>query len=206
MEPLEIELKFFIADPAELARRLADRHARLTGSRVFEYNVRYETADETLLKRRCLLRLRKDRTATLTFKAPPAQADDRFKVYRELEVEVSDFDTMDAILAALGFFRRQVYEKWRETWHLNGATLCLDTLPFGTFLEIEGQPAAITAAMADLGLSWKRRILSSYLQIFAVLREQRQLTFEDLTFDHFEGLELAFDAYRQRFEVGAPPT
>lgn len=128
MAPLEIELKFYIPDPDDLVSRLAVHNARCTGGRTFEYNVRYETADESLLRRRCLLRLRQDRTTTLTYKAPPAQSDDRFKVYRELEVSVSDFATMDAILAALGFSRRQVYEKRR---------LGFDDLTFDNF---EGVP------------------------------------------------------------------
>ena len=204
MEPLEIELKFFVPEGMDMSARLASRGARCTGSRVFEYNVRYETADDRLIKHRCLLRLRRDRVTTLTFKAPPDHADDRFKVYRELEVQVSDFATMAAILAALGFTRRQVYEKWRETWRLNQATLCVDTLPFGTFLEIEGVPETITATMADLGLAWEKRILHNYLKIFETLCEQAAVTPGDLTFDALGSRTLRFEPYRHLFEAGTP--
>ena len=38
------------------------------------------------------------------------------------------------------------YEKIREKWLLYGCELCLDTLPFGSYLEIEGDEAGILPA------------------------------------------------------------
>ncbi|BBO88880.1 class IV adenylate cyclase [Desulfosarcina ovata] len=204
MAHLEIELKFFITDPSALPARLAAAGAVRTIPRTFEHNVRYETEDERLLQSRCLLRLRKDRITTLTFKAPPQREDPRFKIYRELEVQVSDFATMDTILEALGFTRRQVYQKWRETWQLSGATLCIDTMPFGTFLEIEGDPESITALVETFGLCWEHRIRSSYLKIFAELREAEDWPFTDVTFDNFKGIKVNFSRHQHRFEAGAP--
>lgn len=201
MEHLEIELKFFLPHPGDLRKRLRACNAQCRRRRTFEYNVRYDTADGRLLKNNCLLRLRKDRSATLTVKAPPATTDDRFKIFRELEVGVADFDSMDAILKALGFFRRQTYEKWRETWRYRGATVCLDSLPFGNFLEIEGNPDQITTIAGDLGLQWERRILHSYLAIFALLRDRAALPFNDVTFDNFRGVQLQFDTYRRLLEA-----
>ena len=172
MEHLEIELKFYTSAFGPFRERLRQLGAVCTGERIFEHNMRYETEDDRLLENRCLLRLRKDRQTTLTFKSPPREADYRFKVYRELEVGISDFDTMDAILRALGFHRRQVYEKWRETWRLNDAVLCLDEMPFGSFLEIEARPDVIMQMVRGLELVWEQRILANYLGIFAVLKEK----------------------------------
>jgi adenylate cyclase class 2 len=202
MEQLEIELKFYISNLGTLRDRLLDLGAVCTGPRSFEHNARYETEDGRLLRNNCLLRLRKGRGTTLTFKSPPPQNDGRFKIYRELEVSVNDFDTMDAILNALGFFRRQIYEKWRETWQFNGATLCMDTMPFGSFMEIEGSPEAITQIVKVLGLHWEQRIISSYLGVFAVLREKEALAFTDVTFDNFKSVRFTFDQYRHLFEAG----
>jgi adenylate cyclase class 2 len=196
MEHLEIELKFYSPAFAALRSRLQDIGAVCISENTFEYNIRYETKDEGLRKGNCLLRLRKDRETTLTYKSPPPAADARFKTYRELEVGVDDFDAMDAILKALGFLPHQVYEKWRETWRLGGTDLCMDTMPFGRFLEIEGRPEPI------MELSWQRRILTSYLAMFALLREKERLPFHDVTFDNFKSVDVVFDRYLHLLEAG----
>ena len=203
MEHLEIELKFYAADFGAFRERLRQLGAICTCERTFEHNVRYETEDDRLLKNRCLLRLRKDRQTTLTFKSPPPETDNRFKVYRELEVSLSDFDTMDAILKALGFDRRQVYEKWRETWQLDDATLCLDTMPFGAFLEIEARPEPILQVVRDLGLVWEQRILANYLGMFEKIKEKEGWAFSDVTFDNFTDVRFSFEHYRHLFETGS---
>ncbi|WP_372683602.1 class IV adenylate cyclase [Desulfosarcina sp.] len=195
-------MKFMILNLSGLRGRLLGLGAVRIGERTFEQNMRYDTEDGRLLKNNCLLRLRKDRGTTLTFKSPPPATDARFKIHRELEVSVSDFETMDAILNALGYVRCQIYEKWRETWQLNDATLCMDTMPFGRFLEIEGSPDTIMPIVHALGLSWERRILSSYLGIFEILREKEGLNFGDVTFDNFNTVNVRFDRYARLFEAG----
>ena len=102
MEQLEIELKFHLADPRPIQERLPTLGAECIGQKVFEHNVRYDTESDRLNKQRCLLRMRRDRATTLTFKSPPSTAaDSRFKIYREVEVRLDDFEAMDAILEAL---------------------------------------------------------------------------------------------------------
>ena len=202
MEHLEIELKFFAPDFAPLRERLRQLGAVRTGERTFEHNVRYETEDDRLLKNRCLLRLRRDQRTTLTFKSPPPEADHRFKVYRELEVSLSDFDTMDAILKALGFCGRQVYEKWRETWQMDEAVLCLDTMPFGSFVEIEAPPEPILQLVRELGFAWENRILANYLAMFAALKKKESWAFSDVTFDNFTDVRFSFEGCRHLFEAG----
>ncbi len=202
MEHLEIELKFFISNLDAVRCRLRNLGAACIGQRTFEHNVRYETEDGRLLKKKCLLRLRKDRSTTCTFKSPPQEASNQFKIYRELEVTVNDFATMDAILNALGYFGCQVYEKWRETWQLKDATLCMDIMPFGSFLEIEGSHDPIMQIANKLDLPWKHRILFSYLGIFEVLRKKEGLPFTDVTFDNFKTVSIPFDRYLHLFQAG----
>lgn len=202
MEHLEIELKFFIGKHTSLSTRLSDRGAVCIDPRHFEHNIRYDTADGRLQKNRCLLRLRRDQHVTLTFKSPPPAADRRFKVHREREVHLDDFDTMDAMLGELGYTNRQVYQKWRENWRLGETVLSIDTLPYGGFLEIEGLPASIMQTVDEIGLDWHRRILASYLEIFAVLRDRASLPFNDVTFDNFRSVDIGFHRYRHLFETG----
>ena len=148
------------------------------------------------------MRLRSDRETTLTFKSPPPESDGRCKAYREREDRIDDFDTMDAIFATLGFHRTRVYEKRRETWRWHGTTLCLDTLPYGRFLEIEGQPNPIVRVVELLGLRWERRILATYLGMFALLKDKAGLPFDEITFDNFAALDVPFDRYLHLFEAG----
>ena len=63
-------------------------------------------------------------------------------------------------------------------------------MPFGDFLEIEGERSDIRSAAADIGLDWPRRILGNYLEIFEFLRNEMGWAFSDLTFDNFNEIEL----------------
>jgi adenylate cyclase class 2 len=205
MSDLEIEVKFFLSDPEDMRNRLARAGAAGSG-RVFEQNLRFDDARESLRKGESLLRLRQDREARLTFKGDPGAAGAELaktaKVFRELEVTVSDFGRTRAILESLGFFPAQTYEKWRTTFHLGAAECCLDEMPFGAFLEIEGEPETIMSASRLLGLSWNRRILTNYLALFEAVRKAHVLNFTDLTFANFESLEMDAEPVIRKFEAG----
>jgi adenylate cyclase class 2 len=183
--PLEIEVKFLLTDPAPIRRRLIELGAESKG-REFEKNIRFEDRQNSFKRTDRLLRLRQDRQAQLTFKSIEPDRDGQFKVYRELEVGVDDFQTMHQILEAVGFHPVQEYEKWRETLFLEHTEFCFDTLPFGEFLEIEGGRRSIRVFADRLGLNWEHRILDTYLQIFEQLRQRKGLSFPDLTFDNFK--------------------
>ena len=122
----------------------------------------------------------------MTHKSTPAVTDGRFKVFNELEIGVDNFEATRQILESLGFHPRQVYENWRETMRLDNALVCLDQMPYGNFLEIEGNPDAIRSTADRLGLDWERRVLMNYLEIFSRLKTALALPFSDLTFDNFE--------------------
>lgn len=200
--PLEIEVKFYVADPAAVRDRIRQAGARLTG-KSFEHNVRFEDRDRSLVRKNALLRLRQSGgRAELTYKGEPPEKNRDFKVHRELELVVDDFDTAAGILEALGFHAEQVYEKERETYALGRTVLCLDRMPFGDFLEIEGEPGAIREAAQKLGLDWKKRILSNYLAIFERLKAECGFSFSDVTFANFSGLDVDFGRYAHRFAAG----
>lgn len=208
-QPLETEIKFFLQDRQDRERvrkRIIDIGAASRGQ-VFETNIRFEDQQKSLLKNRRLLRLRQDSRARLTLKSDgPDPNERRYKVRRELEVEVSDFGTAKAILEALGYAEEQVYEKWRETLVLpEGPEFCLDTMPYGEFLEIEGEPDAIRRAADRLGLDWNERILKNYLAIFERIRKRLNLSFSDLTFENFKALgEIDFSADIIPLQMGPP--
>ena len=108
----------------------------------------------------------------------------------ELEVTVSDFDTMDLILGKLGYFPAWEYEKYRTTYDWHGAEIVLDELPYGYFVEIEGSSAQIEAAILALSLGKQPRIKSSYSDLFFQLKTRLGLKFIHLTFDNFRNVTL----------------
>ena len=200
MEHLEIEVKFYVSDMDAIRDRILELGAMSMG-RIFETNLRFDDADNSLIKKKSLLRLRRDTKTILTFKSEPPFKNDQFKILKELEVEVSDFATMKHILESLGFREEQVYEKWRETFRLNTANLCLDTMPYGDFLEIEGQMEDIKKLASQIGLKWKKRILLNYLAIFDIIRQKTNLPFYDVTFSNFINIRFDIAKYLDLLEV-----
>ena len=194
MDSLEIEVKFFLPDSDKVRENIIQLGAVSLG-RFFEVNIRFEDEGQCLIKKNALLRLRKDSRVTLTYKSEPELNDSNFKIYRELEVEVSDFDVMKSILGSLGFNAEQIYEKWRETLVLQDIHFCIDRMPFGTFLEIEGKKERILEMSQKLDLKWEQRILFNYLKIFDILKKCENLSFSDVTFENFKHLSLDFSKY-----------
>jgi len=184
--------------------RIRDRIIELgavSRGRAFETNVRFDDADNSLIQKKSLLRLRQDKKIILTFKSETPFKDDQFKILRELEVEVSDFITTKHILESLGFREEQVYEKWRETFVLHSANLCLDTMPYGNFIEIEGQKEDIKKLASQIGLKWEKRILLNYLAIFDVIKQKSNLSFYDVTFSNFINIRFDLAKYLDLIEV-----
>jgi len=201
MDQLEIEVKFFLKDPAAIRAAIMDLGARSRG-RVFESNHILDQPGLGLSRKGALLRLRQADGALLTFKAPPETPDREFKVRREIEVQVSDFTATARIMAALGFTTIRIYEKWRETFILGDSHLCLDTLPYGNFLEIEGRAESIRDLSKKLGFAWEQRSVLNYHELFEQVKEAYQLDFADITFANFKGLVVDLAPLKTRFEAG----
>lgn len=189
---LEVEVKFLVDELPAIRRRLLTLGAALHKPRVFERNVRFDNPWDGLRMQGKLLRLRQDAAASLTYKGEPQTAvDSEARVREELEIEVSDFQTTFDLLGRIGFEPKQVYEKYRETFIFGQVEVLLDEMPFGDFVELEGEEAAMQAAAAALDLDWERRILANYLAIMARLQERFALPFDDLTFDNFADAEVS---------------
>ena len=162
---IEIEKKYRLKEDQRdtLVRRLAELGATPEGE-AFEENVLYDGAE--LKQGNCVLRLRRvGNRALLTYKERLPGASP-IKHQREEETEVEDADVMHAILEALGYRPRVVYEKRRETWRLGTVEIVLDELPFGLFMEIEGSAAEIEATEESLALDLLSE-LATYPQLAA---------------------------------------
>ena len=200
MEYLETEVKFYLPNMDSIRTRMIDLGA-VFKHRTFETNIRFEDAEKSLIQKKSLLRLRKDKKITLTYKCEPPFKDNQFKILKEFEVEVSDFDAMEHILKSLGFQGEQVYEKWRETYVFGDTNLCLDTMPYGDFLEIEGKKESIQQLSSKIGLLWEKRILLNYLAIFDIIKRQLNLSFYDVTFSNFNNIRFDMSQYLNLIEA-----
>jgi adenylate cyclase class 2 len=183
----ETEVKIHVLEFAPIVARLEAGGAILASERVFERNVRYENAEQTFTRNGIVLRLREDTRVRLTYKGPPT-LDDGLMARYEAEVTVDDFDVMDIILIRLGFTPYAVYEKYRTTYTLDQTEVVLDELPYGKFVEIEGEPDAIRAALTTLQLVDLPWVGMSYLALFEHIKTALDLNMNDLTFENFEGI------------------
>lgn len=156
---MESELKIEVEDVAPVRARLVELGATKV-SEVVEDNQYFDRADE-LSARGESLRLRQDNRVRLTWKGS-SRYEEGVVERPEIEIEVSSFADAAEILTRLGFTLTDRLAKRRETWRLPDVEVAIDTLSFGTFVEIEG-PAAIAQATAwQLGLDYKQGIEQSY--------------------------------------------
>ncbi|MCY3831451.1 MAG: class IV adenylate cyclase [Chloroflexi bacterium] len=188
-ERQEVEVKLHTPDLSKIRDALEAAGATLTKPRVFERNLRYDSADGSLKTAGVVLRLRQDEAAKLTYKADSSVESGIVSRF-EAEVEVSDFETMDVILRRLGYKVALIYEKYRTTYELDGAEIVLDELPYGNFTEIEGDAATIERVVERLGLGGCRRMPGSYVDIFADVKARLGLDVRDCTFEAFEDVEV----------------
>lgn len=187
----EIEVKFYLADPAGFRQRVIEAGARLVQPRVLEQNLRFDTPEMRLRAKAQVLRLRQDQAAHLTFKAPGGVRGGVLE-RQEIEFTVGDFAAARRFLEALGFSVYTSYEKYRETFLLGSVLLTLDEMPFGYLTELEGPSAPeIRAAARQLGLNWERRILISYLELFAALKNRQGWDEPELSFEAFRGRQVS---------------
>lgn len=187
----EIETKFFVHNLERVKLRLHDLGAQVVQKRVHEKNLRFDLPDGSLRRTYRVLRLRQDENAILTYKGPGSMQDG-IRAREELEVTVSDFDTARLIIEALGYQVQMFYEKFRETYALEGAHIMLDEMPYGNFVEIEGSTNAQIFEIADkLLLDKTAAICESYQLLFDRLRASRNLPFTNLSFENFAGLNIS---------------
>jgi adenylate cyclase class 2 len=186
----EIEVKFIIDDVQAMRQRIIALGARRLSPRIHEDNLSFDAPDQRLRRQGCLLRLRRDRRAVLTYKEPVADDDPAFKVRREFEVEVGDFDLTAAILHKLGWAPVFRYEKYRETFGYQGAEILLDETPCGAFVEIEASRDAIRTIATQLDLDFEKRLTASYGEIFEAVCAAYGLHCRDMTFDNFQALAI----------------
>jgi len=121
--------------------------AHLIQPRILEKNIRFDLPDASLRAKGYVLRLRYDTEARLTCKS--ASENERGVLSRrEIEFVVEDFEKAKQFLEALGYQKLVYYEKYRTTYKLNETLVMLDELPYGYFVEVEGETVLVAGGLA----------------------------------------------------------
>lgn len=127
----------------------------------------------------------------ITYKEPAQKKSQEFKILNEIETNFDSFHDLRAILKGIGFSNEQIYEKERKIFvkkdpMKKDLLICIDSLPFGHFIELEGDEASIKEAAKSLGLNWQDKILPSYRTIFEKIKNDHDLSFTNITFENFK--------------------
>lgn len=176
----EVKLRFVDASTARAAV-LAAGGTPMRGRRLQD-DYLLDTADDSLRQQRCVLRVRLESGKSfLTFKGPVQSSP--MKVREELETVVSDGFLLLALLARLGFRPWFRYQKYREEFAREDVVIAIDETPVGTFVEIEGSEAGITATASALGRTAEDYLLDSYRGLFVSYLEAHALPPSDMLFE-----------------------
>ena len=167
----EIEAKLKVDSLQEIADKLNALGAEFVQERM-QTDYYFDDANTTLTKADTCLRLRRQRTGEteswlLTYKG--AKEKDEFKKRQEIEIEVTNADSVEKLLSAIGYSRALVVEKKRQIWRLGPCSVALDELPsLGCFVEIEGPDGqTITDVQRKLGLAELSHLPRSYASLMA---------------------------------------
>lgn len=203
----ETEAKFYVLDLKRVEARLHEFESRLIQPRILETNIRFDLPNGSLRSERRILRLRRDTEARFTYK-DPSQNEQGVLSRKEIEFIVADFDKARQFLEALGYQPIFYYEKYRTTYSLESTSslvddrqqavglpscyIMLDELPYGNFVEIEGETIeTIQEAANRLSLNWDTAIAKSYNALFERLCTTRpNLDRTQLTFAALNGLNI----------------
>jgi predicted adenylyl cyclase CyaB len=198
----EIEAKFYVLDLDKIKSRLLSLEAHLIQERVLETNIRFDLPDGGLRSEGRVLRLRQDTEAKFTYKGP-STTEQGVLNHIEIEFTVEDHDKAKAFIEALGYQKLFYYEKHRTTYELSQTSevfsglvhIMFDELPYGNFVEIEGEGIESIRAVADkLNLKWDTAIPTSYHLLFERLcAKHPELDPSELSFNALKGSSISVE-------------
>ena len=164
--PIETEVKLRIPSAEALHPLLAALSFTPVEPMQDEESALWDRGGELLAKGSALRLRRYAGKSLLTWKGPQ-QPDPKLKIRPEIQTVIVDHEAMDGILTALGYIPVFRMVKRRATFKRDGLEACLDETPFGSYLELEGDPLSIRLAMEHLGLDASHIEPRSYATLFS---------------------------------------
>ena len=174
---LEREVKFAVPNLALVEERLRSVEGTEAQfiSTIHERNYVLDTVREELKARDERLRIREieERPGVQVTWKGPGRVRQGIRRREEREFHADDREACVAVLSNLGLRPVRSYEKVRSSWRFAHMIVCLDTLPFGCFVEIEmtaeiaetDEAAMLEKAVTFLGLESAPRLQASYARL-----------------------------------------
>jgi adenylate cyclase class 2 len=182
--PLEIEIKFRVADAEGLVARLTQLGFQQVTPRTHEMNTLFDLPGHPLRDRGDILRLRKyGEIWVLTHKSKSKKQDGPHKTRIETETRVDNGEKMEAILRALQFEPSFRYEKFRAEWKGGEGHVVIDETPIGNFGEIEGPAEWIDSVARELRIDHKDYITDTYAGLFFAWKRKTGSPAQAMTFE-----------------------
>ena len=181
----EIEAKFLNVDFDDIRTKLTSLGAKCEQPMRLMRRVIIEPPE--LEEKNAFIRVRDEGDkVTLTYK----QFDDQTSIHgtKEIEVQVSDFDTTVALLQQVGLEYRSFQESRRETWRLGKAEIVLDEWPWlNPYIEIEAHSEEVVRNTAKrLGFDWESavfgKVTTAYLKQYPAMKLDQFGTIEHAAF------------------------
>jgi adenylate cyclase, class 2 len=175
---IEIEAKLKVDSLPEIERRLGELGGEFVAEQA-QMDYHFDDSGASLTTTDRCLRIRRESVGPnekyyLAYKG--AKEKSSFKKRQEIEFEISDADTAEKLLGALGYRRVLTIEKRRRLWRLGGCEVALDKLPLlGDYVEIEGpDDARIADVQNSLGLAHVSHVPKSYAQLMKEEQDRRR--------------------------------
>ncbi|MBL0312378.1 MAG: class IV adenylate cyclase [Holophagaceae bacterium] len=163
--PIETEVKLRIPSTQALRPMLEALSFLPVEPMQEEESTLWDRGGELLAKGSALRLRRYGGKSLLTWKGPQ-QPDPELKIRPEIQTIIVDQEAMEGILSALGYAPAFRMAKRRATFKRESLEACLDETPFGSYLELEGDPQTIRLAMEHLGLDASHIEPRSYATLF----------------------------------------
>ena len=179
---IEREVKLRFDSPEEARAAILAAGATPLRCRRLQEDALLDTEDEELRRRRCVLRIRTESgKSLLTFKGPVQPG--TMKVREEYETIIGDGAVQQRVFEELGLHVWFRYEKYREEYAAEDATIAIDETPVGTFVEIEGGDHGIAEVTDALGRGPSDYLRDSYRRLFVRHCKQRGIPVTNMLFD-----------------------
>ena len=176
MSKIENEIKIRLEYPESTILQLREAGAIFEGV-ALERTTRVDTEDKTLERKGIFLRVRDGFSNTITMKEKVGE-DTTIKKRFETEFEIEDIDKMINIFKRIGLTYLCIMEKYRMRWLYQNTIITIDELPFGIYMEIEGEEQQILQIKKSLMLDDQPSIIETYWK----LNEQFNPNNPDITF------------------------
>ncbi len=162
--PIETEIKFFVEDFSQIHERI-NSLGYSCSDWYFEQNLVFDYESGALRQKDILLRIRRGLADKVTLKLPADEINLTYKQREELESELADPGAMEKIFNCLGLQVWFRYEKFRRTCRLDEIKVCLDILPFGYYVELEGMEHKLNRAAEELGIEYEQSSIKTYHEL-----------------------------------------